>query len=84
MKAAEIRAKKADELKDQLIALKKEQMNLRFQQVSGELQNTARFEQVRRDIARIQTVLNEQKNGAEAKKPAKAAKAKKASKKTAA
>ena len=57
MKAADIRAKTADELKNQLADLKKEQFNLRFQRASGQLENTARVRQVRRDIARIQTVL---------------------------
>jgi large subunit ribosomal protein L29 len=57
MKAADIRAKTADELKTQLADLKKEQFNLRFQRASGQLENTARVRQVRRDIARIQTSL---------------------------
>lgn len=57
MKAAEIVAKTADELNDQLAALKKEQFNLRFQKATGQLENTARMRQVRRDIARLQTVL---------------------------
>jgi len=59
MKSADIRAKSADELKTQLSDLKKEQFNLRFQRASGQLENTARVRQVRRDIARIQTVLGE-------------------------
>jgi large subunit ribosomal protein L29 len=57
MKAAEIAVKTADELNDQLAALKKEQFNLRFQKATGQLENTARMRQVRRDIARLQTVL---------------------------
>jgi len=57
MKAEEIRAKSGDELKDELIQLRKEAFNLRFQQASGQLQNTARVRQVRRDIARIKTIL---------------------------
>ena len=57
MKAAEIVAKTADELNDQLAQLKKEQFNLRFQKATGQLENTARMRQVRRDIARLQTVL---------------------------
>lgn len=60
MKAAELRGKSADELNSKLVELKKEQFNLRFQQATGELQNTARFRQVRRDIARIQTLLGSQ------------------------
>lgn len=59
MKAAEVRAKSEDELKAQLASLKKEALNLRFQQASGQLENTARRKTVRRDIARIMTVLEE-------------------------
>jgi large subunit ribosomal protein L29 len=59
MKAADIRTKSADELKDQLMALHKEQFNLRFQQASGQLENTARVREVRRDIARIKTILQQ-------------------------
>jgi large subunit ribosomal protein L29 len=59
MKADDLRAKTVDELKDQLVTLKKEQFNLRFQQASGQLENTARVRQVRRDIARIKTLLTE-------------------------
>ena len=51
--------KTPDELKTELLALKKEAFNLRFQQASGQLENTARVGKVRRDIARIQTVLND-------------------------
>lgn len=57
MKAADLRAKTADELKEQLIQLRKESFNLRFQAASGQLENTARRRQVRRDIARIKTLL---------------------------
>ena len=59
MKVADVRAKSTDELKTELVALKKEAFNLRFQAASGQLENTARVRQVRRDIARIQTVLNQ-------------------------
>ena len=59
MKAEDVRAKTESELKDQLVALKKEQFNLRFQQATGQLENTARVRQVRRDIARIQTILRQ-------------------------
>jgi large subunit ribosomal protein L29 len=59
MKASELRTKTPDELKTELLALKKEAFNLRFQQASGQLENTARVTKVRRDIARIQTLLNE-------------------------
>jgi len=59
MKAADIRVKTADELKDQLANLKKEALNLRFQKASGQLEATARVREVRRDIARVLSVLNE-------------------------
>ncbi|GLQ07775.1 50S ribosomal protein L29 [Sneathiella chinensis] len=58
MKAQELLGKSADELKEELISLKKEQFNLRFQQASGQLENTARVREVRRDIARIKTVMS--------------------------
>jgi large subunit ribosomal protein L29 len=59
MNAAEIRTKSSDELKDELLKLRKEAFNLRFQQASGQLENTARVRQVRRGIARIKTVIAE-------------------------
>lgn len=59
MKAEDVRAKTEDQLKDELVALKKEQFNLRFQKATGQLENTARVRQVRRDIARINTILRE-------------------------
>ena len=64
MKAADIRTKTDDELKDQLADLRKEAFNLRFQAASGQLENTARAQLVRRDIARIKTVLGERKSAA--------------------
>lgn len=59
MDAVDLRAKTPDELKDQLVALKKEAFNLRFQQATGALENTARMRAVRRDVARVKTVLNQ-------------------------
>ena len=59
MKASDLRIKTIDELKDQLTGLRKESFNLRFQTASGQLENTARKRLVRRDIARIKTLLNE-------------------------
>ncbi|HEX2888167.1 50S ribosomal protein L29 [Vineibacter terrae] len=56
-KAADLQAKTVDELKTQLIDLRKESFNLRFQKASGQLDNTARMRRVKRDIARIRTVL---------------------------
>jgi large subunit ribosomal protein L29 len=63
MKAGEIRTQTADQLDDQLAKLKKEQFNLRFQRASGQLENTARVREVRRDIARLKTVQSEKRNG---------------------
>ncbi len=57
MKVEELRGKTVDELRDQLLGLKKEAFNLRFQRATGQLENTARCRQVRRDIARIKTVM---------------------------
>jgi large subunit ribosomal protein L29 len=57
MDADDLRTKTLDELKQSLLDLKREQFNLRFQAASGQLENTARVRQVRRDIARIKTVL---------------------------
>ena len=59
MKAGEVRDMTEDELKDKLLQLKKEQFNLRFQTASGQLEKTARVKEVRRDIARIKTILTE-------------------------
>jgi large subunit ribosomal protein L29 len=59
MKGSDLRAKTADELKTDLVGLKKEQFNLRFQKASGQLENLARVRQVRRDIARVKTVLGQ-------------------------
>lgn len=64
MNMEELKGKSADELKDQLVALKKELFNLRFQKASGELENTARFKEVRRDVARIKTFINQQQKAA--------------------
>ncbi len=64
MKAQDVRSKSMDELDEQLEELTKEAFNLRFQQASGQLENTARVRQVRRDIARIKTIAA-QKAGAE-------------------
>ena len=59
MKAGDVRAKTDDELKSELEQLSKEVFNLRFQKASGQLENTTRVRQVRRDIARIKTVIGE-------------------------
>jgi len=66
MKAADIRTMTVDQLNDELARLKKEQFNLRFQRATGQLENTVRVRQVRRDIARILTIAA-QKQAMEAK-----------------
>ena len=59
MKIEDVRAKNDGELDSELMVLKKEQLNLRFQRATGQLENTARVKAVRRDIARIKTILNQ-------------------------
>lgn len=61
MKMEEINGKTPDELKDMLGYMKKELFNLRFQKAAGELENTARFRELRRDIARVNTVISQNK-----------------------
>ncbi len=61
MKAEDIRAKTVDELTTQLVDLKKEAFNLRFQKTTGELENTARIRKVRKDVARVKTILKQKK-----------------------
>ena len=60
MKASEVRALSADQLTDKLAELKKEQFNLRFQKATNQIENTSRVRAVRRDIARIKTIMNQQ------------------------
>ena len=64
MKAADLQTKTDDELSEQLLELRKESFNLRFQAASGQLENTARVRQVRRDIARIKTIIGGRSNTA--------------------
>ncbi|MCV2876906.1 50S ribosomal protein L29 [Rhodobacteraceae bacterium XHP0102] len=59
MNAQDLREKTPDQLRDQLVQLKKEAFNLRFQQATGQLENTARMRQVRRDVARVNTILSQ-------------------------
>ena len=59
-KIGDIRAKSADELNTMLLDLRKEQFNLRFQRATGQVENTARIRQIRRDIARLKTVQSQQ------------------------
>jgi large subunit ribosomal protein L29 len=62
VKASDVRAKTDDELAAELDVLGKEIFNLRFQRANGQLENTARVRQVRRDIARINTILGERRH----------------------
>ncbi|MEL7301733.1 MAG: 50S ribosomal protein L29 [Pseudomonadota bacterium] len=64
MNASELREKTPDQLREELTSLKKEAFNLRFQQATGQLENTARMRQVKRDAARVKTILNEKAAGA--------------------
>ena len=64
MDAKELREKTPDQLRDELENLKKEAFNLRFQQATNQLENTARMREVRRDAARVKTILNEKAAGA--------------------
>jgi len=81
MKAADVRAMSLDQLDDEVLKLKKEQFNLRFQRATGQLENTSRVRVIRRDIARMKTIAAQKRAGVEpvvkevtpkpAKKPAK-------------
>ena len=64
MDASELRGKSPDELRKQLEDLRKEAFNLRFQAATGQLENTARMRLVRRDAARVKTILNEKASAA--------------------
>ncbi|MFD1882117.1 50S ribosomal protein L29 [Paracoccus pacificus] len=68
MNAQELKSKTPEQLRDQLVALKKEAFNLRFQQATGQLENTARMRAVRRDVARVNTILNQKAADAAASK----------------
>ena len=65
MKAEDVRALTADQLKDKLAELKKEQFNLRFQKATGQLEKSSRVNEVRKDIARVKTIARQK--AAEAK-----------------
>ena len=77
MKTADIRSKTPDQLKQDLLDLRKEQFNYRFQKTSGQLENTGRVRTIRRDIAKIKTILVENDSGKSvvAKAPKKVVKA---------
>jgi large subunit ribosomal protein L29 len=83
MKAADVRAMTLDQLDDEVLKLKKEQFNLRFQRATGQLENTSRVRVIRRDIARMKTIAAQKRAGVHepAAKAAPAPKADKAEKK---
>jgi large subunit ribosomal protein L29 len=64
MKIADARAMTVDQIDDEVLKLKKEQFNLRFQRATGQLENTSRVREVRRDIARLKTVAKNKRSGA--------------------
>jgi large subunit ribosomal protein L29 len=66
MKASDVRGLSEDQMKDELAKLKKEQFNLRFQKATGQLEKTARFNEVRKDIARIKTIARQKAAGSKA------------------
>src|SRR3954464_14526329 len=87
MKTADIQAMSADQMDDEVLKLKKEQFNLRFQRATGQLENTSRVRVIRRDIARIKTIAQQKRASEPApqraavepkQKPAAAPKAKRA------
>jgi large subunit ribosomal protein L29 len=64
MKSADVRAMTLDQLDDEVLKLKKEQFNLRFQRATGQLENTSRVRTIRRDIARMKTIAAQKRAGA--------------------
>jgi large subunit ribosomal protein L29 len=64
MKAPDIRPMSVDQIDDEVLKLKKEQFNLRFQRATGQLENTSRVREVRRDIARLKTVARQKRAAA--------------------
>ena len=64
MKASDVQALTDDQLQDELLSLKKEQFNLRFQSATGQIENTARIREVRRTVARIKTVQQQRRTAA--------------------
>jgi len=75
MKSADVRAMSLDQLDDEVLKLKKEQFNLRFQRATGQLENTSRVRVIRRDIARMKTIAAQKRVGAEPAVKAEAPKA---------
>jgi large subunit ribosomal protein L29 len=72
MKTADVRAMTLDQLEDEVLKLKKEAFNLRFQRATGQLENTARVRHVRRDIARMKTIAAHKRSGGSARAAARA------------
>ena len=72
MKASDARAMTVDQIDDEVLKLKKEQFNLRFQRATGQLENTSRVRQVRRDVARLMTIAKQKRSGDAPKSSAKA------------
>ncbi|AQZ53273.1 MAG: 50S ribosomal protein L29 [Martelella sp.] len=66
MKTSDVHAMSEDQLKDELAKLKKEQFNLRFQKATGQLEQTGRIKQVRRDIARVKTIASQKASASKA------------------
>lgn len=81
MLAEDLTTKTEDELKKTLVDLKKQQMNLRFQKTNGQVSNTSQFLVIRKDVARVKTVLQEKKAGVNVSAKTKADTAKTAKKK---
>ena len=67
MKSADARAMSVDQIDDEVLKLKKEQFNLRFQRATGQLENTGRVREVRRDIARVKTIAAQKRAAEKAK-----------------
>ncbi|UTD28694.1 50S ribosomal protein L29 [Bradyrhizobium sp. WD16] len=67
LKPADVRAMSADQMDDEIVKLKKERFNLRFQRATGQLENTSRLREARRDIARIKTIAAQKKRAAKTK-----------------
>ena len=65
MKAADVRAMTLDQIDDEVLKLKKEQFNLRFQRATGQLENTSRVRVIRRDVARLKTIATQKRSGQE-------------------
>ena len=63
MKAPDVRVMTVDQIDDEVLKLKKEQFNLRFQRATGQLENTSRVREVRRDVARLKTILRQKRAG---------------------